>query len=64
MEASFDLTQTLQQLGMIDAFSDRIADFTGIVSKQDDQNGLCISKVRDFQLRQDLFCKFKISGDT
>ena len=44
MEAQFQLNDVLIQLGMEQAFDDR-ADFTGIVSKKDDQLGLKISKV-------------------
>ncbi|CAF4717061.1 unnamed protein product [Rotaria sp. Silwood1] len=45
MEAKFELNDVLIQLGMINAFSESKADFTGIVSEQDDRNGLYISKV-------------------
>ncbi|CAF5121725.1 unnamed protein product, partial [Rotaria sp. Silwood1] len=45
MEATFVLNDVLIQLGMINAFNERKADFTGIVSEQDDRNGLYISKV-------------------
>jgi serine protease inhibitor len=45
MEATFELNNVLIELGMRDAFSDRVADFTGIVSKEDDRAGLYISKV-------------------
>ena len=45
MEATFQLNDVLIQLGMQDAFDDRKADFTGIVSKADDRAGLYISKV-------------------
>ncbi|CAF4629025.1 unnamed protein product, partial [Rotaria sp. Silwood2] len=45
MEAAFELNDVLIQLGMVNAFIDTKADFTGIVSKQDDRNGLFISKV-------------------
>ena len=47
MEATFNLNDVLIQLGMSDAFTDGRADFTGIVSRKDDQAGLYISKVRD-----------------
>ena len=47
MEAAFELSNVLQQLGITNAFSENKADFTGIVSEQDDSNGLVISKVRD-----------------
>ncbi|CAF2630134.1 unnamed protein product [Rotaria sp. Silwood2] len=39
MEAAFELNDVLIQLGMVNAFIDTKADFTGIVSKQDDRNG-------------------------
>ncbi|CAF3043062.1 unnamed protein product, partial [Rotaria sp. Silwood2] len=39
MEAAFELNDVLIHLGMINAFSDSKADFTGIVSQQDDRNG-------------------------
>ncbi|CAF2880513.1 unnamed protein product [Rotaria sp. Silwood2] len=45
MEAAFELNDVLIHLGMINAFSDSKADFTGIVSQQDDRHGLYISKV-------------------
>ncbi|CAF4767897.1 unnamed protein product [Rotaria sp. Silwood1] len=45
MEATFVLNDVLIQLGMKNAFSASKADFTGIVSEQDDRNGLYISKV-------------------
>ncbi|CAF5157906.1 unnamed protein product, partial [Rotaria sp. Silwood1] len=45
MEATFVLNDVLIHLGMKNAFSERKADFTGIVSEQDDRNGLYISKV-------------------
>ncbi|CAF4459608.1 unnamed protein product [Rotaria socialis] len=45
MEASFELSDVLKSLGMVNAFSDSAADFTGIVSKEDDPAGLCVSKV-------------------
>ncbi|UJR30870.1 hypothetical protein I4U23_018383 [Adineta vaga] len=45
MEASFTLNDVLQQLGMRNAFDPSSADFTGIVSKEDDAAGLYISKV-------------------
>ena len=47
MEAAFQLNDALQQLGITNAFSESKADFTGIVSKQDDSKGLVISKVKD-----------------
>ncbi|CAF3042932.1 unnamed protein product [Rotaria sp. Silwood2] len=45
MVAAFVLNDVLIHLGMINAFSDSKADFTGIVSQQDDRHGLYISKV-------------------
>ncbi|CAF2840020.1 unnamed protein product [Rotaria sp. Silwood2] len=39
MEAAFELNDVLIHLGMINAFSGSKADFTGIVSQQDDRNG-------------------------
>ncbi|CAF4157144.1 unnamed protein product, partial [Rotaria sp. Silwood2] len=39
MEAAFVLNDVLIHLGMINAFSDSKADFTGIVSQQDDRHG-------------------------
>ncbi|CAF1107851.1 unnamed protein product [Rotaria sp. Silwood1] len=45
METKFELNDVLIQLGMINAFSESKADFTGIVSEQYDRNGLYISKV-------------------
>ncbi|CAF1160974.1 unnamed protein product [Rotaria sordida] len=45
MEATFVLNDVLIQLGMVNAFSGGKADFTGIVSEEDDRNGLYISKV-------------------
>ncbi|CAF4920120.1 unnamed protein product [Rotaria sp. Silwood1] len=45
MEGRFELNDVLIQLGMINAFDGSKADFTGIVSKQDDRSGLYISKV-------------------
>ncbi|CAM4743690.1 unnamed protein product [Rotaria magnacalcarata] len=45
MEASFELSDVLKKLGMVNAFSDSAADFTGIVSKKDDPAGLYVSKV-------------------
>ncbi|CAF1199490.1 unnamed protein product [Rotaria sp. Silwood1] len=45
MEAKFELNDVLIQLGMINAFDGNKADFTGMVSAQDDPSGLCISKV-------------------
>ncbi|CAF0935465.1 unnamed protein product [Adineta steineri] len=45
MEATFTLNDVLKQLGIQDAFDPNAADFTGIVSKQDDMAGLYISKV-------------------
>ncbi len=47
MEAAFELKNVLQQLGMVDAFNEAKADFTGIVSKDVDPAGLCISKVNN-----------------
>jgi serine protease inhibitor len=44
MEATFQLKDVLEQLGMKDAFNSN-ADFTGIVSKEVDSAGLYISKV-------------------
>lgn len=46
MEATFQLNDVLKRLGMTNAFDDNKADFTGIVSPQDDINGLYISKVK------------------
>ncbi|CAF1191446.1 unnamed protein product [Rotaria sordida] len=45
MEAKFELNDVLIQLGMINAFDGSKADFTGMVSEQDDRTGLYISKV-------------------
>ena len=45
MEAKFELNDVLIQLGMQNAFDSRRADFTGIVSPEDDRAGLFISKV-------------------
>ncbi|CAF5037146.1 unnamed protein product [Rotaria sp. Silwood1] len=45
MEATFELNDVLIRLGMINAFSDTKANFTGIFSEQNDKNGLYISKV-------------------
>ncbi|CAF3903533.1 unnamed protein product [Rotaria sordida] len=45
MEAKFELNDVLIQLGMINAFDGSKADFTGMVSEQDDKTGLYISKV-------------------
>ena len=45
MESSFQLNDVLIQLGMKNAFCDGIADFSGIVKKEDTRNGLYISKV-------------------
>ncbi|CAF4919608.1 unnamed protein product, partial [Rotaria sp. Silwood1] len=45
MEAKFELNDVLVQLGMTNAFDGNKADFTGMVSEQDDKNGLYISKV-------------------
>ncbi|CAF5127525.1 unnamed protein product, partial [Rotaria sp. Silwood1] len=47
MEAKFELNDVLIQLGIINAFSESKADFTGIVSEQYDRNGLYISKVEE-----------------
>jgi serpin B len=52
MEATFQLNDVLQQLGMRDAFDGGKADFTGIVSKEDDAAGLCISKVDNLLIRR------------
>jgi len=52
MEATFELKDVLKQLGMQDAFDGAKADFTGIVSKQVDSAGLCISKVNNLMIRQ------------
>jgi serpin B len=52
MEATFQLNDVLQQLGMRDAFDGGKADFTGIVSKQDDAAGLYISKVNNLLIRR------------
>lgn len=60
MEATFELNTVLQQLGMVDAFDSR-ADFTGIVSKEDDKAGLYISKVNNLLIRTRLF-SMKILG--
>jgi serine protease inhibitor len=46
MEATFQLNDVLQQLGIQDAFGPK-ADFTGIVSKEVDSAGLYISKVNN-----------------
>jgi serine protease inhibitor len=48
MESSFQLNDVLIELGMKNAFSERLADFTGIVKKEDARNGLYISKVNIF----------------
>ncbi|CAF1097856.1 unnamed protein product [Rotaria sp. Silwood1] len=45
MEAKFELNDVLIQLGMINAFDGSKADFTGMVSEQDDRSGLYISRV-------------------
>ncbi|CAF1344884.1 unnamed protein product [Adineta ricciae] len=45
MEASFTLNDVLKQIGMQNAFDPNSADFTGIVSENDDAAGLYISKV-------------------
>ncbi|CAF0732287.1 unnamed protein product [Adineta steineri] len=45
MEVTFTLNDVLKQLGIQDAFDPDNADFTGIASKQDDVNGLYITKV-------------------
>lgn len=50
MEATFQLNDVLQQLGMQDAFTPR-ADFTGIVSKEVDDAGLYISKVNYLMIK-------------
>jgi len=52
MEATFELNEVLKQLGMRDAFDGGKADFTGIVSKEVDSAGLCISKVNNLMIRQ------------
>jgi serine protease inhibitor len=52
MEATFNLNDVLIKLGMQDAFSDSKADFTGIVSKEDDAAGLYISKVNNLLIRK------------
>ena len=52
MEATFNLNDVLIRLGMQDAFSDSKANFTGIVSKEDDPLGLYISKVNIFLIRK------------
>ena len=52
MEATFNLNDVLIQLGMQDAFSDTKANFTGIVSKEDDPLGLYISKVNNLLIRK------------
>jgi serine protease inhibitor len=57
MEATFELNDVLKQLGMVDAFSETKADFTGIVSKQVDSAGLYISKVSYLLIRKRLFSK-------
>jgi serpin B len=44
MESTFQLNDVLVKLGMHDAFG-KEANFTGIVSKEDDSAGLYISKV-------------------
>jgi serpin B len=45
MESSFELNDVLIELGMKNAFYDGMADFSGIVKKEDARNGLYISKV-------------------
>jgi serine protease inhibitor len=52
MEATFQLNDVLKQLGMVDAFSETKANFTGIVSKQVDNAGLYISKVSYLLIRK------------
>ncbi|CAF3797395.1 unnamed protein product [Rotaria sp. Silwood1] len=52
MEGRFELNDVLIQLGMINAFDGSKADFTGIVSKQDDRSGLYISKVEKLYIRK------------
>ena len=51
MEATFNLNDVLIQMGMPDAFVTGRANFTGIVSPQDDPAGLVISKVKDYSDR-------------
>ncbi|CAF5107884.1 unnamed protein product, partial [Rotaria sp. Silwood1] len=45
MEATFELSNILQQLGMKDAFNSYKANFTGIASEKNDRDRLYISKV-------------------
>ncbi|UJR15752.1 hypothetical protein I4U23_002687 [Adineta vaga] len=45
MESKFQLNYVLIQLGMSNAFQSQVADFSGIVSREDARNGLYISKV-------------------
>ncbi|CAF1158043.1 unnamed protein product [Rotaria sordida] len=45
MEATFELSDMLQQLEMKDAFSSQKANFAGIISEKNNQNRLYISKV-------------------
>jgi len=52
MEATFELNDVLKQLGMVDAFSEVKANFTGIVRKQVDNAGLYISKVSYLLIRK------------
>ena len=52
MEATFELNEVLKKLGMRDAFDGGAADFTGIVSKEVDRAGLCISKVNTSMIRE------------
>jgi len=47
MESRFVLNDVLIQLGMSNAFSSGIADFTGIVKQEDARMGLYISKVNN-----------------
>ncbi|CAF5033453.1 unnamed protein product, partial [Rotaria sp. Silwood1] len=44
MEATFELSNILQQLGMKDAFNSYKANFTGIASEKNDRDRLYISK--------------------
>ena len=45
IESTFNLNAVLARMGIQDAFDERNANFTGIVSPQDEPEGLFISKV-------------------
>ncbi|CAF3713169.1 unnamed protein product [Rotaria sp. Silwood1] len=52
MEATFELSNILQQLGMKDAFNSYKANFTGIASEKNDRDRLYISKVNNLLIRK------------